>query len=233
MSDYPDNTSTYARLYKIAQAKNAKRIHDLKVGIIIPASCFVVPNGWEFVHRAPFEGPSVIAAVLKGLGLGVQIFDQRENFDPEALAAGPLKHLDIVAVATYEDSFPFVKRVVEIAKTEANNRPVILGGPLVTSVPRLIMDNTLADYAVIGEGELTVIELFDFILKKKGRLDIKEIRGLARRGLNGQAVINPRRVQMRDLDAVPFQDLSVWPQVQKLRQEAFYHRRPRGDKGEP
>lgn len=215
MVGYPDNTLTYARLYKIAQAKNLKRIHDVKVGIIIPPSCFVVPNGWEFVHRAPFEGPSVIAAVLKGMGLDVVLLDQRENFNPDALAGGPLKHLDIVAVATYEDSFPFLKRAVEIAKSEANNRPVILGGPLVTSVPRLIMDNTLADYAVIGEGELTVIELFDFILKRKGALGIKQIRGLAWKDRETLTVLNPRRVQMHNLDAVPFQDLSVWPHIQK------------------
>ena len=215
MFNYPDNNATYARLYRIAQAKRFKKNHDLKVGIIVPPSCFIVPSGWEFVHRAPFEGPSVIASVLKGLGLDVQLFDQRENFDPDVLAGGLLRHLDIVAVATYEDSFPFVKRAVEIAKSEANNRPVILGGPLVTSVPSLIMDNTLADYAVIGEGELTVIELLDFILNRKGALGIKQIHGLAWRGPSGQTMINPRRVQMRNLDAVPFQDFSVWPHIQK------------------
>ncbi|MDD5560813.1 MAG: radical SAM protein [Candidatus Omnitrophica bacterium] len=217
MNVYPDNTPTYARLQRIALAKNFKKLHNIKVGIIVPPSCFVVPNGWEFVHRAPFEGPSVIAAVLKGLGLDVVLLDQRENFNPEFLAGGPLKHLDIVAVATYEDSFPFLKRVVEIAKKEENNRPVILGGPLVSSVPRLIMDNTLADYAVIGEGELTVIELFDFILKRRKALDANEIRGLAWRNSDGQVVINPRRAQIRNLDTVPFQDFSVWPHVQESR----------------
>jgi len=215
MNVYPDNTPTYARLSKIALARTFKKIHNIKVGIIVPPSCFVVPNGWEFVHRVPFEGPSVIAAVLKGLGLNVILLDQRENFDPEALAGGSLKNLDVVAVATYEDSFPFIKRVIEIAKEEDSKRPVILGGPLVTSVPRLIMQNTLADFAVIGEGELTVIELLDFILEKKRALDIKQIRGLAWKGIDGQTVLNPRRIQMHNLDAVPFQDFSVWPHIQK------------------
>ncbi|MFA6130311.1 MAG: radical SAM protein [Candidatus Omnitrophota bacterium] len=215
MNVYPDNTPTYARLHRIALAQDFKKIHNIKVGIIVPPSCFVVPNGWEFVHRAPFEGPSVIAAVLKGLGLDVVLLDQRDNFDPEALAAGPLKNLDIVAVATYEDSFPYIKRAVEIAKEEDNKRLVILGGPLVTSVPRLIMQNTLADYAVIGEGELTIIELFDFILNNKRCLDVKQIRGLAWKDCDFNPVLNPRRIQMNNLDAVPFQDFSVWPHIQK------------------
>lgn len=215
MRPYPDNTLTYRRLNKIAGSKIPKKKHDFKVGIIVPPSPFVVPNGWEFVHKAPFEGPSVIAAVLKGLGLDVVLLDQREDFDPRALAGGPLKKLDVVAVAAYEDSFPFIKRAIEIAKQEDFKRPVILGGPLVTSVPRLVMENTAADYAVVGEGELTTIELFDFLLKRKGAFKVKDIRGLAWKNAQGQVVLNPRRPQMHDLDAVPFQDFSVWPHVQK------------------
>lgn len=216
MNMCPDNTNTYRRLYKITQTTSFKKIHSIRIGIIIPPSCFVVPNGWEFVHRAPFEGPSVISAVLKGLGLTVILLDQRENFDPECLAEGPLKNLDIVAIAVYEDSFPFIKRVINIAKEEDGRRPVILGGPLVTSVPRLVMDNTLADYAVVGEGELTIIELCDYLLKKNNTFSLKEIRGLAWKDCEGRTVLNPRRVQMRNLDAVPLQDFSVWPHVQKM-----------------
>ncbi len=216
MRPYPDNTSTYARLFKIAQAADFKKRHNIKVGIVIPPSPFIVPNGWEFVHRTPFEGPSVISAVLRGLGLDVAFLDQREDFDPEVLKGGPLKKLDIVAVATYEDSFPFIKKIIEIAKQEDRLRPVILGGTLVTSVPRLIMNNTLADYAVIGEGELTTIELMDFIMKRRGALQIQKIKGLAWKDSDGRVILNPRRIQMHNLDAVPLQDFSIWPHVQKV-----------------
>lgn len=215
MNLYPDNTPTYARLFKLAQITGFKKKYNIKIGIIVPPSVFVVPNGWEFVHRAPFEGPSVISAVLRGLGLDVVLLDQRNNFNPEALSGGPLKKLDIVMAATYEDSFPFLKRVIEIAKEEDGSRPVILGGPLVTSVPQLIMTNTLADYAVIGEGELTTIELMDFILRRKGAFKVAQIKGLAWKDREGKITLNPRRLQMHNLDAVPLQDFSVWPQVQK------------------
>ena len=210
-----DNTATYSRLLKISQKTQFRKEHNLRIGIVVPPSPFVVPNGWEFVHVAPFEGPSVIAALLRGLGLEVVILDQRENFDAQALAGGPLKNLDIIGIATYSDSFPYIKRAAEIAKEEAQKRAVVLGGPLVTSVPKLIMDNTLADYAVIGEGELTLIELIDFIMKRKQTLSIEEIRGLAWKNCDGQVVVNPERAQMHNLDAVPLQDLSVWPRIQK------------------
>jgi len=215
MNIYPDNTPTYARLLKIASAKSFKKKHNLKIAILVPPSCFVVPCGWEFVHRTPFEGPSVIAAVLKGMGFNVVVLDQREDFNPESLANGPLKKIDILMVATYEDSFPFIKRVIQVAKDEDNLRPVILGGPLVTSVPGLIMKNTLADFAVIGEGELTTIELFDHLLKSKLALPVENIRGLGWKNAQREVVFNQPRAQMHNLDAVPFQDFSVWPSVQK------------------
>lgn len=210
-----DNTSTYRRLAKISNNPHPTLTYGLKVGIIIPPSPFVVPLGWEFVHKAPFEGPSVIAAVLKGLGHNVNILDQRENFNPEALRNGPLNGFDVICITTYPDNFPYIKKAAQIAKEESPSRPVILGGPLVTSAPKLVMDNTAADLAVIGEGELTVIELFDILSQAKGALPKKEILGLAWKDADGTLVLNPKRPQMCDLDAVPIQDLSVWPATQK------------------
>ena len=232
MKLYPDNTATYSRLLEISEKTRFTRKYDMKVGIVVPPSPFVVPNGWEFVHTAPFEGPSVIAAVLKGLGFEVVILDQRDNFDPQVLAGGPLKNLDIVGIATYEDSFPYIKRVAEIAKQEIPRRLVILGGPLVSSVPGLVMENIKADYAVLGEGELTLIELMNFIMKTKDALSIEEIKGLAWENCEGQVVLNPRRPQMNNLDAVPLQDLSVWPRVQKTGQASeIYMTSSRGCSG--
>ncbi len=210
-----EDTATYSRLLKISLEDKPKARHGLRAGIIVPPSPFVVPNGWEFVHTAPFEGPSIIASVLKGLGIEVVILDQREDFDPLSLANGPLKGLDIVCIATYEDSFPYLKKAIEIAKKEEPDRPVVLGGPLVTSVPKLIMGNTLADYAVVGEGELTTIELMDLMMKGKDALPAGRIRGLAWKDADDKVVLNRRRVQMTNLDAVPMQDISLWPGVMK------------------
>ncbi len=215
MRHHPENTVTYSRLLDIASKTEFQKKYNLRIGIVVPPSPFVVPSGWEFVHTAPFEGPSVIAAVLKGLGFEAVILDQRADFDPQSLAGGTLKNLDIVAFTTYEDSFPYLKRAIEIAKEEEPQRPVILGGPLVTSVPGLIMENTQADYAVIGEGELTIIELMDFLIKKKESLPEESIKGLAWKDKEGKVKLNSRRAQMRNLDAVPIQDLTAWPAVRE------------------
>jgi len=141
------------------------------------------------------------------------MLDQRDDPSPLSLADGSLESLDVVGVATYSDSFPYVKAVTEIARRERADRPIVLGGPTVTSVPRVLMENTEADYGVLGEGELTLIELMDHLIGKQGALPPKDILGLAWKDEDGQVRINPPRPQMWNLDPVPFQDLSVWPRV--------------------
>jgi radical SAM superfamily enzyme YgiQ (UPF0313 family) len=126
-----------------------------------------------------------------------------------------MKDLDIVGIATYEDSFPYQKRIIEIAKQENPARPVVLGGPLVTSIPKVMMQNTLADYAVIGEGELTLIELTDHFIQSSKAIPLSEIKGLTYKNAEGELFINKRRKQMHNLDAVPIQDISLWPNVRK------------------
>jgi len=42
------------------------------LGIIVPPSPFVVPAGWEFVLKQPFEGVSYIATVTHNTGYKVK-----------------------------------------------------------------------------------------------------------------------------------------------------------------
>jgi len=201
--------NTYGRLAGIPLPSEAKPSTDLHFGLIVPPSPFVVPCGWEWVHTAPFEGPSILASLIKGLGYKFTLLDQRDNPDPGGLE-GKLDQFDFIGVATYEDNFPYVKKACEIAKENNGGRPVILGGPLVTSVPELLMKNTRADYAVFGEGELTTIELMDYLTGNAHALPVGGIDGLAWKNAEGEVSLNKPREQMATLDAVPIQDLSVW-----------------------
>lgn len=202
-------TKTYKRLAEIPLPHKARPTRDERFCLIVPPSPFVVPNGWEWVHSAPFEGPAIIATLVRGLGYHFSLIDQRDDFDVKKLK-GKLTDFDIVGITTHEDSFPYIKKAVEIAKKEKSDRPVILGGTLVTSAPNIVMENTLADYAILGEGELTTIELLDFISGDKRAMPIEKIKGIAWRDKNGKIVINEPREPLENLDLVPFQDFSVW-----------------------
>lgn len=205
----PSETETYKRVAALPQPDKAKATSKIKYGLIVPPSVFVVPCGWEWAHRAPFEGPSIIASLVKGLGYEFKLFDQRAIKEPKDVLE-KISGFDIVGIATYEDSFPYIKSVCEIIKKNNPKCVVMLGGPLVTSAPELIMKNTVADFAVIGEGELTLTELMDYIANNNYAKRIGDIDGLLWRNTSGKLIMNKKREQMDNLDAVPFQDLSVW-----------------------
>jgi len=180
-----------------------------KVGLVVPPSVFVVPRGWEWVHSAPFEGPSILASLIRGLGYPFALLDQREQYDPEQLR-GRTADLDIVGISVWGDSFVYVRQAVALLKEENPHRPVILGGPLATAIPQLLLETTGADFVVAGEGELTLTELLDHLTGNEFALPLEEILGLSWRNSDGAIYSNAPRPQLTDLDIVPFQDLSVW-----------------------
>jgi anaerobic magnesium-protoporphyrin IX monomethyl ester cyclase len=201
--------ATLQRLAQLPLPEEAKPSSTIHFGLVVPPSPFVVPTGWEWVHTAPFEGPSIIAGLLKGLGYRFTLLDQREIVDPEDLR-GKLSDFDIIGFSTFGDSYNYLRRAIEIAKEERPEIPVVLGGPLITSAPRLIMESTRADYAVVGEGELTLTELMDHFAKNPFAKPLEKITGLMWKRPDGVVIANSTRLQITNLDAIPFQDLSVW-----------------------
>ena len=99
---------------------------------------------------------------------------------------------------------------MEILKEERPQRPVILGGPLATAVPELLLKATGADFVVAGEGELTLTELLDLLTANEFALPLTDILGLTWRRPDGAIRTNAPRPQLTDLDLLPFQDLSAW-----------------------
>ncbi|MFA6236843.1 MAG: cobalamin-dependent protein [Bacteriovorax sp.] len=200
---------TLNRLRGLTTPEEARQTNSFHFGLIVPPSPFVVPRGWEWIHVAPFEGPSIIAALLKGLGYKVTLLDQREIVDPDDLKT-KIQDFDAIGFSTFGDSYNYTEAAVRICKELRPNIPVILGGPLITSAPEVIMESTLADYAVIGEGELTLIELMDFLTRNEHAKNIHQINGLLWKSAEGKVMRNAGRAQITDLDAIPFQDFSVW-----------------------
>ena len=181
-----------------------------RISIVVPPSVFTVPPGWEFVLRQPFEGVSYIATVLKNAGYPVKIIDARLYNQPAQQAAQEaLDSSDIVSIAAYEDSFPFIEELTGRLKERKPDMPIILGGSLVTSIPEVVMKNTGADIAVLGEGEITILELLNFLNDKKN------VPGICFKDANNNIIFTKPRPQMKNLDDLPVWDLSLWPSVKE------------------
>src|SRR6185369_15854750 len=213
MSDLHNSQQTISRIAAIPLPNETAISSTTSIGLIVPPSVFVVPRGWEWAHTAPFEGPSILAALIRGLGYPFRLFDQRDDFDPE-LIREKAADCDIIGISVWGDSFTYVRQVVQILKEERPERPVILGGPLATAVPELLLQATEADFVVAGEGELTLTELLDTLTRNEFALPFADIPGLVWHDRTGRVRTNTPRQQLTDLDVIPFQDFSVWERFQ-------------------
>ncbi|MEI7528184.1 MAG: radical SAM protein [Elusimicrobiota bacterium] len=180
------------------------------VALVVPPSPFTVPRGWGYYLERPFEGISYVATVLANAGYRVKIVDARFKPAPLAYAAAGIRGADLVGVGTFEDGFPFIEGVCALAKDQDPLRPVILGGSLVTSVPELVLRNTRADIAVLGEGEITILELLDAFCRGTLAAEAASIPGLLLRGSGGALTFTAPRKQLSNLDILPVPDLRMW-----------------------
>ncbi|NTV15005.1 MAG: radical SAM protein [Desulfobulbaceae bacterium] len=190
-----------------------------RITLLVGPSPFTMPRGWEFFLTAPYEGVTYIATVLHNAGYPVRIVDVRFAVDPLAEAHRQIINsgTDILAVATFEDNFPFVRELIDLVKASRPEMVVICGGSLVTSVPHLFLQHTRMDIGVISEGELTILELMDSYRRGKWAEELPEIRGLCYRDAAGGLHRTAPRGQMPDLDSLPRMRLDLWPQFHDPR----------------
>ncbi len=91
---------------------------------------------------------------------------------------------------------------------------IFLGGPLVSSLPEIILKNTSADCAILGEAELTLIEFLNTYFAQK-QINFDGIKGIAYKQ-DGNVNVNPPRPQIKNLDNLPFLDYTIWPNYESI-----------------
>lgn len=96
--------------------------------------------------------------------------------------------------------YRFVKRLTAILKAACPRAVLIMGGPMASTIPDLLMAHSRLDYVVVGEGEETIIDLLDK-LERGG--DVGGVAGILYRDKAGRVWTTPARERMRDLAAMP------------------------------
>jgi radical SAM superfamily enzyme YgiQ (UPF0313 family) len=183
--------------------------HGASFKLIVPPSPQIPTPGREFLLRSPIEGTSYIAAILKQAGYEVEIVDYRTGGMPlEEIVKGKVAALGI---STFIDAFCFLESFVQEVKRLNQDIPIILGGPFVSSCPRVLMEHLGANYAVLGEGELTILELLKAISTRDDKA-IPKISGIAYKH-NGEVRFTNPRPQLKNLDSLPLLDLFLWRTV--------------------
>jgi radical SAM superfamily enzyme YgiQ (UPF0313 family) len=146
-------------------------------------------------------GLAYIAAFLEKERHTVEIIDMNEKkINDDYLRANLKEDVDVVGINGMLMEYQKILKIIDIAKEELPDRKVILGGPLATALPQQLLDQSKADFIVIGEGETTTPILIQAI--EQGS-DLAEIRGIAYKK-EEQVVINKAVIPIDDLDTIPF-----------------------------
>lgn len=185
-----------------------------KIVLIVPPSPQVPTPGREFLVTGPFEGFTYVATLIKKMGYGLKVIDCRLKENYKELILEGVKDANIIGMATYCDSFVFIQEMTSCIKKRYPDKPIFLGGPLVTSLPEVLLNHACADCAILGEGELTLIEFFDVYFNKK-LTDLGNIKGMAYK-IDNRVKINPPRPQIKNLDNLPFLDYTIWPNYESI-----------------
>jgi len=182
--------------------------------LIIPPSSQIPTPGREFFLRAPMEGPSYISTTLKNAGYDVKIVDYRTGGLP--LEEILKDNKAVIGIATFADSYIFIEGFIREIRERNKDIPIILGGSFVSSAPEVLMNNLAADYAVLGEAELTILELMDALFQEKLEF-IFDIPGICYRR-DGKLVFTKPRTQIASLDNLPLLDIGPWPNIKNSLQ---------------
>lgn len=118
----------------------------------------------------------------------------------------------------FSDYWPLAKRLVGALREHFPGVPVVLGGEHVSACARFCLEDSRADFAVVGEGEETLCELAALLARPDGAAGPQRLAGIAGlvfRDPRGAAVENARRRRLRALDAIP------WPAWDLVPLEAY------------
>ncbi len=166
----------------------------------------IQPLGTHLFHVPPL-GLGYLASVLKRKRVELKIFDL--NVEPSCLDDFlPFESPKVIGISC---AIGNVRQTFEICgklKTRFPECFIIVGGPYPTLMgQQLLVRNREIDAAVVGEGESTVVELFE---RLRNQRDLSDVDGLIFRE-DGKVRSNPPRATIEPLDGLPFPAREMLP----------------------
>ena len=192
--------------YSVGGSKSIKKVLN-----VIPSLCL-----------------AYIAAVLEPEGHEVRIFDctigvtheqlkkQLADFQPE-----------VVGITGTTPSSPSMVRTAKNVRQDLPKAIILVGGAHLNALPQETMGHDCFDIGVLGEGEVTVVELVRH-LERQEMKGLDHIKGLVYRE-NGVIRFTERRELIKDLDQIPFPARHLLPPLNAYSPTpASYRRLPLG-----
>lgn len=152
------------------------------------------------------HGVAYVSASLKSVY--EHVFTLNLNFESDDLHA--IKNsieqnsIDCLIIGGTSMTYKQIKDILNFAKKIKPQMITVIGGGLVTASPETAMKAILdADVGIIGEGELTIVELAQVL---ESGMEFEGITGIVYRNHEGAIIRNQDRGDILNLDLIPFPD---------------------------
>lgn len=153
----------------------------------------------------PPLGLAYIASALVKNKHSVKIIDcDVERGDAISVIENTVHYFEPDVVGFYAMTWTYRQDVSLAARVKKINPKIktVIGGPNITCLPRESLASRHFDYGVFGEGEITIVELLEYLEGKKRRRLNKILGLIYKKG--GRVYVNPPRPLINDLNSIPF-----------------------------
>ncbi|MBT4162868.1 MAG: radical SAM protein [Gammaproteobacteria bacterium] len=173
--------------------------------LVMPRLVQTIGDGYVF----PL-GIAYVSASLKKAGINVTTvnLNHQEGKLVDILSSLIEENdIDIVGTGGLSPQYHLVRNVLKTAKDISPEIITVVGGGMITAEARIAMKALeYADYGVIGEGELSAVELVQALEADAPVEEIKKIEGLIIRDSGNTFSMTPSRADIEDLEAIPWAD---------------------------
>jgi len=157
------------------------------------------PLPWKSSTMHPV-GLGYIAAVLENSGYKTRVVDMFDYGWDKVRDCLKEEAADIVGISCLTNARTNSLHTAQIVKELDPKAKVVLGGPHASFMYQQILEHYPIDIIVIGEGEVTVLELIRALENGK---NLNMVQGIAYKD-NFRVVITESRPFIQDLDSLPF-----------------------------
>ena len=170
----------------------------------------VVYDNESYVHHTPI-GMAYLATALQNAGHDVEIYSQDLYHWPESHLTEYLNKnpFDVIGLGIVAGYYPFRKMLkISEAINKVPNKPFyIMGGHGPSPEPEYFLKKSGADCIVIGEGEITIVNLLDALEHKRS---LGNVKGIAYTE-SGRFIQTTPQPLIQDIDTIPIPDWRLFP----------------------